>query len=163
MKKSESIIIRVDPSTKEEFASIVEQNGYNVSQVLYAAISDINRRGKIPISYHAFLPSKNEKSINIAVIRRYLHEFLKENDFGEKIEKAYLFGSYSRGEETNQSDIDLYLETTSDFSLSDLALLREQMENKTHKDVDIISGNNLAPEFYETLKRDRICLYERER
>ena len=36
----------------------------------------------------------------------------------------------------------------------------KNIEEKTGKKVDIISGNNIDPVVYETIKRDEICIYE---
>ncbi len=75
---------------------------------------------------------------------REILEFLKSNKeilrvkYG--VSKIGLFGSYARGNETENSDIDFYVEfyDKSFRNLSDLYLF---LENKMGKKVDIVTGH----------------------
>ena len=63
----------------------------------------------------------------------------RKDDFKEKykISKLALFGSYSRDENRDDSDIDIAIETP----LSDYFLLydfKEELENKFHTKVDVV-------------------------
>jgi predicted nucleotidyltransferase len=67
-----------------------------------------------------------------------LIEHLKEKYFNPTI---ILFGSYSRGEDIEDSDIDLYIETPSKIELSEL----EQFSRKLKRPIQVFSHKSLAP------------------
>lgn len=48
------------------------------------------------------------------------------------IEKVYLFGSYARGEETSNSDIDLSIEGKEGMSLFDVGYIIYEVEEKNN-------------------------------
>jgi len=87
-----------------------------------------------------------------------LGEIAKEND----IEFIGLFGSYARGEQNEQSDIDLLVKF--DFSSKRIGLfglhkIQTQMEQLLNNKVDIISRPNKFINPY--IQKDLITIYER--
>lgn len=69
----------------------------------------------------------------IAYLKDHKDDFLKKY----QISKLALFGSYSRGENKNASDVDIAIETP----MSDYFLLydfKEELENHFHTKVDIV-------------------------
>ena len=79
------------------------------------------------------------------------------------ISKAYLFGSYARGEETDESDIDIRVEADKGLGLIDIGNMRLDMVEATGKDVDllVVHPENMDPVFYQNIRKDEICIYER--
>jgi hypothetical protein len=68
------------------------------------------------------------------------------------VKRAALFGSFARGDATEDSDIDLLIEFKGkQKSLLDLAALKIQLQESLGKNVDLITYNSLHP-----LLRDRI-------
>lgn len=68
------------------------------------------------------------------------------------VKRAALFGSFARGDATEESDIDLLIEFKGKKkSLLDLAALKIQLEENLGKNIDLITYNSLHP-----LLRDRI-------
>ncbi len=68
------------------------------------------------------------------------------------VKRAALFGSFARGDATEDSDIDLLIEFRGKKkSLFDLAALKIQLEENLGRNVDLITYNSLHP-----LLRDRI-------
>ena len=68
------------------------------------------------------------------------------------VKRAALFGSFARGDATEDSDIDLLIEFKGKRkSLLDLAALKIHLEESLGKKVDLITYNSLHP-----LLRDRI-------
>ena len=68
-----------------------------------------------------------------------------------------------KSEETDDSDIDLRIEHMNDFDLFDLSEMSYLLKLKTGKSVDIATQetSKMDPAFYNSIKQDEICLYER--
>ncbi len=81
----------------------------------------------------------------------------------QPIEKAWLFGSCSRGEETQKSDVDLLVRYTRDdkFSLMTIAKIMVNLEDIIHKPVDLVEEGRLLPFAEKTANKDKLLIYER--
>lgn len=79
------------------------------------------------------------------------------------IEKAWLFGSYSRGEERPESDIDLLVRFDADarISLFKYAAIILSLESAMGKKVDMVQEGSLLPFAAKTADEDKILIYER--
>ena len=80
------------------------------------------------------------------------------------IEKAWVFGSYARGEETRKSDIDIMVRFNkeADISLFDYIDIMHNLEDLFHKKVDLVEEGQLRPWAQESAEQDKILIYERE-
>ena len=86
------------------------------------------------------------------------------------IPAMYLFGSYARGEATEESDLDFLVDTTGTNLTSQLALgaLYCDLEEVFHKEIDLITVRsclqNVVTEsdrsFRDTVMRERVKLYD---
>lgn len=160
MNKDTNIIIRTDSDIKKEFLEIVYKNGHTASNVLNAFIVDIVEKNKIPNNILIKLkPVKRKEIISIPYIKKCLREILEKSKKDKDINKAYLFGSYARGEETSLSDVDIRLEVNDNFTLFDLTEIAYNLEEKLNKKVDIITSENLDELLYEEIKKEEICIY----
>jgi len=81
----------------------------------------------------------------------------------QPVERAYLFGSCSRGEETPESDLDILVTyTDSDkMSLMDIGGMIYDLGQIVHRPVDLIEENYLMPFARQSADRDKIKIYER--
>lgn len=159
--KDTNLIIRIDEDLKNDFKKIVDENNFTVSSVVIAAIKDIVKRKKIPINYYSYLKKKkaNDK-INIFQIKKALGEIIKSmND--NKVKKAYLFGSFARGDENKSSDIDIRIVEDEGLSLIDLSYINFELKNKLNREVDIVATGGLDTRFLERIKSEEICIYEK--
>jgi hypothetical protein len=77
------------------------------------------------------------------------------------IEKAYLFGSCARGEQTDASDVDICLETGPRFSLFNAGDFYDRLTKRLGVRVDVVSADSCYPFVRDGLMRDRVLLYER--
>ena len=75
-------------------------------------------------------------------------------------ERVYLFGSYARGEATEQSDIDLRIDKGEIRGLRFAGLLGDLEEALGNK-VDLISTAGMDEQFLEAIRPDELLLYER--
>ena len=76
--------------------------------------------------------------------------------------KAYLFGSFSRGEETESSDIDILivLDDSQHVGLKFFGMY-ENLKDLLGRKVDLVTERSLAPFARESVDRDKILIYER--
>lgn len=78
------------------------------------------------------------------------------------IEKAWIFGSFSRGEETPDSDVDIIVTLTPDarMGLAWFGMICD-LEKITGRNVDLVIEGDLLPFATESANRDKILVYER--
>lgn len=76
------------------------------------------------------------------------------------VSRAYLFGSYSRNEATEDSDVDIRIEKGRLRDLFALSGFRLDIVEALQKEVDVVSQLPDAQEFLDNLKRDEVLLYE---
>ncbi|HNZ88138.1 MAG TPA: nucleotidyltransferase family protein [Methanofastidiosum sp.] len=78
------------------------------------------------------------------------------------IRKAAIFGSYVRGEETKDSDIDILVEfkDIENKSLLDLIGLEQDLEEFLNKKVDVITYNSIHPLLKEYILKEQEVFYE---
>lgn len=81
----------------------------------------------------------------------------------QPVEKAWLFGSFSRGEERADSDIDLLVvfNKNANVSLLKHAGMIVDLEDRLNRKVDMVTDGDLLPFATESVHRDRILIYER--
>jgi predicted nucleotidyltransferase len=79
------------------------------------------------------------------------------------IETAWLFGSYARGEATDESDVDILVRFTenNDISLFDHAGMMVDLEDLLEKKVDLVEDGYLRPFAVKSAEKDKILIYER--
>ena len=77
--------------------------------------------------------------------------------------KAWIFGSYSRGEQRMDSDVDILIlpDKSQHFSLFTLSGMYEDLKNLLGCEVDLITDGGLMPFARESADRDKILIYER--
>lgn len=81
----------------------------------------------------------------------------REND----IAALRLFGSTARGEEREESDVDLLVRFSERKSLLDLIRIEEQFERALGRKVDLVTEGALSPYLRDRILRDSRVLYER--
>lgn len=79
------------------------------------------------------------------------------------IERAWLFGSFSRGEETETSDVDILVDFDKNarIGLFKYAGIYGDLKDLLGRDVDLVQNGSLKPFAVESANRDKILIYER--
>jgi hypothetical protein len=77
--------------------------------------------------------------------------------------KAWLFGSFARGEEREDSDVDILVEYDKDARISLLTIshMMGELEKSTGRHIDLIEDGCLLPFAAESANRDKLLIYER--
>ncbi len=73
-----------------------------------------------------------------------------------RVKEMAIFGSFARGEENADSDIDLLTDFDSDADLFDLTGLADFLENLLSRRVDVVSGKGLRKELRKTVLEEAI-------
>lgn len=71
------------------------------------------------------------------------------------IETIALFGSYSRNEQTDESDIDILVEHSTPLGFKFLDMIYE-LDNLFKKEVQVVSKNGIKPKYLDAIKPDLI-------
>jgi len=72
-----------------------------------------------------------------------------------EVKKAAVFGSFVRGEQKKESDIDILIEFKGKKSLLDLAGLKIELEETLHRKVDVLTYNSLHPLLKDKILREQ--------
>ena len=76
------------------------------------------------------------------------------------IKNAYLFGSYAKGEATEDSDVDLIIDRGKIRGYFQLSGFRLDLINELGgTDVDVLTTGGVQPRFFDLIKNDRLLLY----
>ena len=78
--------------------------------------------------------------------------------------KAWLFGSFARGEETPESDVDILVEYDKNARVSLLTISRMmgELEKSIGRRVDLIEEGCLLPFAVDSANHDKKMIYERK-
>ena len=79
--------------------------------------------------------------------------------------KAWLFGSFARGEETPKSDVDILFvpdRSGKPFTLFTMGGMYMDLKELLGREVDLVEEGSLRPYAAETANRDKKLIYERK-
>ena len=81
----------------------------------------------------------------------------------QPILRAWLFGSFARGEETPLSDVDLLVQFDKDARVSLLkhASMINDLEALLDRSVDLVPDGKVYPRIAESINQDKLLIYER--
>lgn len=82
-----------------------------------------------------------EHKLDIEKIKNKIIPILKRNF----VTKAGIFGSYTRGEQKKDSDIDILVEISKPISLLDFVGLKQELEDTLGIKVDLVEYNSIKP------------------
>ena len=92
-------------------------------------------------------------------ITRQIAEYFKT----QPVLKAWLFGSFARGEETPDSDVDILVEYDKNARISLLTIshMMGELERNTGRRIDLVEEGCLLPFAVTSANRDKKLIYER--
>ena len=96
------------------------------------------------------------------MITQAMRQMLAEYFATQPVVKAWLFGSYARGEETPESDVDILvvLDSSKPVGLEFFGMY-EDLKELLGRPVDLVVDRTLASFARESVDRDKILIYER--
>jgi predicted nucleotidyltransferase len=78
------------------------------------------------------------------------------------VEKAYLFGSYARGQAKPASDIDICIKKGKIRSLIDLSGFYLDLEEHFGKNIDVVTTDGISGEFKHNIEKEFVEIYGNE-
>ncbi len=74
------------------------------------------------------------------------------------VRRAYLFGSYARGNAKEDSDVDILVELSEDMSLLDFVGLKLDIEDAIGKKVDLVEFGTIKPSIKKRILENQVAL-----
>lgn len=90
---------------------------------------------------------------------------IQEHLAGTPFDKVWMFGSFSRMEDTPDSDIDLLaqLDASKKMGLFELSGIVLDLEKVSHREIDLVMDGSVKPFAKESIDKDKVLIYERGR
>lgn len=104
------------------------------------------------VEYDAFLKIDRKKLLS--QIKAEIKKF-------SKVEKAWIYGSFSREDDGPKSDIDIAIKTDEEFSYFDLAEIQYQLEKISNRKIDLGFVDSFKPYILDHVKKNLKVIYER--
>ncbi|MCR5453752.1 MAG: nucleotidyltransferase domain-containing protein [Bacteroidales bacterium] len=101
------------------------------------------------------------KKRSTAVVKKIIAEYFKT----QPVIKAWLFGSFARGEQNAQSDVDILFEpdySGKPFTLFTMGGMYMDLRRLLGRDIDLVAEGSLHKSVVQSVEREKILVYERE-
>lgn len=89
-------------------------------------------------------------------------QIVKDYFSGQPVIKAYVFGSYSRNEADDESDVDILVDL--DYSKHiglGFVKMQTDLQQKLKKKIDLISSKAVSKYLQPFIEHDKVLIYER--
>ena len=98
-----------------------------------------------------------KKESQILLYRNLLADFFKN----QPVRRAYLFGSFARGENNSESDLDILVELEPGTGLFKFISIQNQLQIALRMQIDLVSANGLSPKIKPFIDSEKILIYEK--
>lgn len=85
-------------------------------------------------------------------------ENIEESARNHGIRSVRVFGSFARGEENEESDIDLLVELEPNRSLFDIISLKYELEDFIGRKVDVVTLGGISPYLVDRITKEAVPL-----
>ena len=101
----------------------------------------------------------NCQAMSTQAMTQQIAEYFKT----QPVLKAWIFGSFARGEEREDSDVDVLVKFDRSMPIGLFAYVRmhRELEEKLGRKVDLVEEGTLRPAAQQTANRDLKVIYER--
>jgi len=88
----------------------------------------------------------------IEKIKKKIVPILKKN----KVVRAGIFGSYARGENKKNSDVDILIKPTEKMSLFDFVGIKLEIEDRLGNKIDLVSYRAIHPKLKKQILKEEV-------
>jgi predicted nucleotidyltransferase len=99
-----------------------------------------------------------KKSSQISHYQDFLMVFFKD----QPVRRAYLSGSFVRGENRSGSDLDILVELEPGTGLFKFISIQNQLQIALKMKIDLVSANGLSPKIKPYIDSEKILVYEKQ-
>lgn len=142
-----SVLFKFNLTTDADVLMRLDEVGNRQGYIKDLIRNDVRGQGKV-------LSIDSIRTLFMPIIKKY------------NIKRMYIFGSYARGEATDDSDVDILIEDYNANGLISFLTIQEEMERKIGKEVDLVeyeaiknSNTRVGKRFREHIERDKVLLY----
>ncbi len=79
----------------------------------------------------------------------------------KSVNKAFVFGSYVKNSEKENSDIDILIELSQSIGLMKIIEYKLDLEDLLHLKVDLLTPASISPKILPLIQKDLKLIYER--
>jgi uncharacterized protein len=98
-----------------------------------------------------------KKDSQILLYQNFLSVFFKN----QPVRRAYIFGSFVRGENNPESDLDILVELEPGTGLFKFISIQHQLQTALRRQIDLVSANGLSPKIKPYIDSEKILIYEK--
>lgn len=151
---------------KEQVVKLARFFNYNEKEMLVTYLSDmiINEIGNDEYAKEALRVAEEKidyKTFKLLDRNKMINRIAETLKQYSEVNKAWIYGSFSRKDDRPGSDIDLAVQTNQGFSYFDLADIQFQLENALKRKIDIGFIDSFKPNILENVKQDLKLIYEK--
>lgn len=107
---------------------------------------------------------KEQSGARYEVERKKLIERIRDYLEHQPVEKAWVFGSFAREEESRDSDVDILVRfiKPNRLDLFDYIGIFQELEDLTGRQVDLVEEGHILPNAKERIEKEKVLIYERQ-
>jgi predicted nucleotidyltransferase len=162
MNKNSFVSVRIPKDVKDKAVALLDSFGYSLSAYINVLLKEMVDEGYPQLEAIKELRNQGPKSSVLSF--EDIKAMVEAATTGEQhIVSVSLFGSYSRGEATKKSDIDLHVVSDGKMGLTELVAFENRLSKALGKKVDAVGSALNSPEtdFIKMIKGKEVLLYER--
>lgn len=107
--------------------------------------------------FRGIMSTDNVSTYNLEQIIEKIVPIISQYD---AVNKAFIFGSYARGDADEKSDIDIRIDA-SDLKAIDYCGLAGRLMMVLDISMDLVESDRLSEEFLNTIRKQEVLIYER--
>ena len=92
--------------------------------------------------------------LNLNTIKEQILPILKS----AHVKRAALFGSYARGDNTENSDLDILVDLPENATLIDLVAIKQDIEEELKKKVDVVTYGGIHPRMKDSILKNQFSV-----
>ncbi len=148
------IRVRINSETKEKAAHVLDGMGLTISDAVRILLVRIAQEGRFPFDLEVpKVKEEKSKPKTLEDIKSAINSHRKDLEEKYKVKSIAVFGSYARGEQTEDSDVDIMVEFSEPVGLKFFGLA-DFLEDILGMKVDLTTPDGIKPNRKEYVMED---------